>query len=76
MRKLLLIMNFLILPIVLMAQVVSGRVNDTEGKPISFANVVLLQKADSTLILGTATNQDGCFEIEVKDMENSFLQMY
>lgn len=75
MRKLLLIMNFLILPIVLMAQVVSGRVNDTEGKPISFANVVLLQKADSTLLLGTATNQDGGFEIEVKDMENSFLQV-
>ncbi len=69
------IVNLFALPTMLMAQVVSGRVNDAEREPVSFANVTLFQKADSTFLSGTATNQDGYFEIEVKDVESSFLQV-
>lgn len=75
MKNFFILLTFLALPMVLMAQTVSGRVNDTEGKPISFVNVALLQKADSTLLLGTTTNQDGYFEFEANDVENSFLRV-
>lgn len=75
MKRLLFIINFFIFPIVLIAQVVSGRVYNAEGEPISFANVALCQKSDSTLLFGVTTNSDGHFEIKVKDVKNKFLQV-
>ena len=75
MKRLLFIIIALQFPIVLIAQVISGRVRDAEGEPISYANVALCQKSDSTLLFGVGTNHDGCFEIKVEDAENSFLRV-
>ena len=49
--------------------------NCLAGGPISYANVALCQKSDSTLLFGVVTNHDGCFEIKVEDAENSFLRV-
>lgn len=38
-----------------------GIVTDENGSPIEFANVVILNLPDSTLICGTVTDQDGLF---------------
>ncbi|PNQ74832.1 glucosamine-6-phosphate deaminase [Hanstruepera neustonica] len=51
---------------------VSGFVIDTQGNPISFANIVLLSKTDSTAIKGTTSNDKGFFLIEHID-PNSYL---
>ena len=40
-----------------------GRVVDASGEPVAYANVALLSKADSTIISGTVTDEDGTFSI-------------
>lgn len=40
-----------------------GRVIDASGEPVAYANVALLSKADSTIISGTVTDEDGTFSI-------------
>lgn len=40
-----------------------GRVTDTSGEPVAYANVVLVSKADSTLLSGTVTDEDGSFTL-------------
>ena len=42
---------------------VSGSIKDANG-PLPFANVLLLLPADSTLVHGAVTNDDGTFVIE------------
>lgn len=42
---------------------ISGRVADTDGNPVEFANVVVINKSDSTYITGTVTGQDGTFSL-------------
>ncbi|MCD8310188.1 MAG: TonB-dependent receptor [Prevotellaceae bacterium] len=59
----------------LTAQQVTGRVDDDEGQPIPFANVALWQKADSTLLSGTTTDDAGLFSLEVQEREKCFLQI-
>lgn len=44
-------------------QKVIGRVIDEQGQPVEFANVALLQPADSSFINGGVTNQNGDFVI-------------
>ncbi len=43
---------------------VSGKVQNTEGTPMVYANVLLLKKADSTVVKGTSTNEEGLFVFE------------
>ncbi|MCW5514711.1 outer membrane beta-barrel family protein [Muriicola sp. Z0-33] len=52
-----------IFPLLLTGQTyeVSGAVRDTEGKPLPFSNVVLLQVSDSTLIKGISADDNGRF---------------
>ena len=40
-----------------------GRVIDQKGEPVEYANVVVLSKADSSVVCGTVTAQDGSFNI-------------
>lgn len=40
-----------------------GRVSDASGEPVAYANVALLSKADSTIVSGTITDEDGVFTI-------------
>lgn len=45
------------------AQTITGKVIDTEGQSVEFANVALYSLPDSILITGTVTNQQGEFTI-------------
>lgn len=47
-----------------MAQNVKGKIVDGTGKPLSFANVVLLNRQDSSFVKGTVSGDDGGFLIE------------
>lgn len=44
-----------------------GKVVDEQGQPIEFANVAVLSKADSTVLCGTVTAEDGTFNIVTKE---------
>ena len=44
-----------------------GRVTDMNGEPVAYANVALLSKADSTIVSGTITGEDGTFAIAAED---------
>jgi len=43
---------------------ITGRVNDENKEPIAYANVGLYRSADSTLVSGGITDDDGIFSIE------------
>ena len=45
------------------AQSINGRVIDEQAQPMAFANVVLLNRSDSTFITGEVTKADGTFYI-------------
>lgn len=40
-----------------------GRVVDQNGEPVAYANVAVLSKADSTVVCGAVTEEDGTFNI-------------
>ena len=44
-----------------------GKVVDEKGEPIAYANVAVLSKADSTVVCGAVTEEDGSFYIETKE---------
>ncbi len=44
--------------------VISGSVADTQGMPIAYANVVLLNTEDESFIIGVTTDDNGAFEVE------------
>ena len=44
-----------------------GKVVDGNGQPIEYANVAVLSKADSTVLCGTVTAEDGTFNIVTKE---------
>ena len=44
-------------------EVLKGRVLDVENNPVAYANVVLLSNADSTIVCGTITDEEGAFSI-------------
>lgn len=45
------------------AKIYTGKVIDEKGNPIEFANVMLLQKVDSTFLSGAMTDKNGTFSI-------------
>ena len=45
---------------------VSGKVLDVSGAPLSYANVLLLNPVDSSLILGNLTDENGIYTLDVK----------
>ena len=45
------------------AQNLKGKVVDETGNPVSFANVVLLSRQDSSFVKGTISGEDGGFTI-------------
>ena len=47
-----------------MAQNISGKIVDAKGEPLAFANVVLLNRQDSTFVNGAVSGQNGCFSID------------
>ena len=57
------------------AQSIRGRVIDNETNPIVGVNCVLMEQSDSTYIIGTVTNLDGCFELKVNEDREYLLQL-
>ena len=48
----------------MMAQNISGKIVDSKGEPLAFANVVLLNRQDSTFVNGGMSGENGCFSID------------
>ncbi len=48
----------------MMAQSITGKVVDAKGEPLAFANVVLLNRADSAFVKGAVSGEDGNFTID------------
>ena len=48
----------------MMAQNISGKIVDAKGEPLTFANVVLLNRQDSAFVKGTVSGEDGYFTID------------
>ena len=44
-----------------------GKVIDEKGEPVAYANVAVLSKADSTVVCGAVTEEDGTFNIVTKE---------
>lgn len=74
MKRLILFSMMCLVAIVSAAQDISGRVIDEQAKPMPFANVVLVSRADSTFIAGTMTNDDGTFSIST-DIQDGLLKV-
>ncbi|OBX26608.1 outer membrane receptor protein involved in Fe transport [Gelidibacter algens] len=51
---------------------ISGAVADIDGQPIAFANVILMNAQDSSLVRGISTNEKGFFILD-KILENKYL---
>ena len=47
----------------MMAQNITGQVVDAKGEPLAFANVVLLNRQDSSFVKGAVSGEDGRFSI-------------
>ncbi|MGB5699500.1 outer membrane beta-barrel family protein [Muriicola sp.] len=65
-----------LIPMVLMGQTfrVSGSVKDAEGKPLPYANVILLQVADSTQLKGISADETGHFSLSDISPDTYYLQ--
>lgn len=62
-------LSFLIMLLVTVkgnAQSVTGKILDEAGKPVEFANVVLLSLPDSAFVAGSISNEQGIFLLDVK----------
>ena len=46
-----------------------GKVVDQKGEPVAYANVAVLSKADSTVVCGVVTQEDGTFNIVTKETD-------
>ena len=46
-----------------------GKVVDQNGEPVAYANVAVLSKADSTIVCGTVTEEDGTFNIVTQETD-------
>ena len=53
------------------AQIIKGKVvEESSSLPLEFANVILLQKSDSSFIEGTTTDSQGNFALNAKQINN------
>lgn len=54
---------------------ISGKVTSTQGEPIPFANVVLYNVVDSSIIAGTSSDEKGAFLFNRTEAGNYYLQI-
>ena len=66
MRQIFLFMVMLLVDSNVFAQGTNGRIVDEEGKPLAFANVMMLNSTDSTFVSGTISDEDGYFNLKVE----------
>ena len=74
MKRLILFSLICLMAIASTAQGISGRVIDEQAQPMPFANVVLVNRADSAFIAGTVTKDDGTFSIST-DKQDGLLKV-
>lgn len=70
MRKLILLLGILLRTVTMDAQALSGLLVDEQGKPVSFANIVLLSSRDSSFVQGTISDEQGNFNISQTNGHN------
>ena len=46
-----------------------GKVVDEKGEPVAYANVAVISKADSTVVCGAVTGEDGTFNIVTRESD-------
>ena len=46
-----------------------GKVVDQKGEPVAYANVAVLSRADSTMVCGAVTEEDGTFNIVTNETD-------
>lgn len=73
-KKTLLLLCYLILPLGVSAQTVKGKLIDENSQPLPFANVVLLSLPDSAFVNGTISGEDGSFTLEATS-ENQIVKI-
>lgn len=54
---------------------ITGTVKTTKGEPIQFANVILFDAIDSTIIVGSSTDELGKFSIKSTRLGETFLKI-
>lgn len=62
-------------PIFSWAQSITGTVVDSDGQSIAFANVVLCQAADSTIIAGCTSDENGKFYFSTENKVKMYLRV-
>lgn len=61
------------IPIIVRAQSIRGKIVDIEGDVVAFANVILCQDADSSMIAGCTSNLEGLFTLECPNKEGKHI---
>ena len=74
MKRLILFSIMCLVVIASTAQGISGRVIDEQSQPMPFANVVLVNRADSAYVAGAVTKDDGTFNIST-DKQDGLLKV-
>jgi hypothetical protein len=64
----LLLMSIMSLPVLAKGDW-KGKVVDENGEPVAYANVAILSRADSTVVCGVVTQEDGSFNIVTKETD-------
>lgn len=70
-KKTFFLFSFFLCSIAVWAQAysISGTVKDTENETVAFANILVMQSLDSTIVTGTSSDENGIFKIE--DLKSS-----
>ena len=63
----------MLIPVFSWAQSITGTVLDSNGQNIAFANIVLCQSADSTIIAGCTSDENGKFYITTQCCPKRFI---
>ncbi|MDD6378709.1 MAG: outer membrane beta-barrel protein [Prevotella sp.] len=74
MKRIVLLSMICLVAVTSTAQSISGCVIDEQAQPMPFANVVLVNRADSAFIAGTVTKDDGTFSIST-DIQDGLLKV-
>ena len=53
----------------------NGKVVDSKGEPVPYANVAVLSKADSSVVCGAVTGEDGIYNIVTKESDGILMVM-
>ena len=59
----------------IVAQSITGKVIDQEGQAIAFANVILCNDADSTMVSGCTSNLEGLFTLDCPNKKDKHIQV-